>query len=110
MAVLPAAAAAAYRAAAAMVPPASAASASSAASAVPTSGAGSFSDFLTNAVKDNISTIKHGEQMAAKQVAGKAELIDVVTAVNAAELSLNTVVAVRDKVITAYQTIMNMSI
>lgn len=103
MAVLPAAAAAAYRAAAAMVPPTSAASAA-------TQGAGSFSDFLSNAVKDSISTIKQGEQMATKQVAGKAELIDVVTAVNAAELSLNTVVAVRDKVINAYQTIMNMSV
>lgn len=108
MAVLPAAAAAAYRAAAQMATPASSASASS--TGADTLGAGNFSDFLSSAVKDSISTIKQGEKMAAKQVAGKADLIDVVTAVNAAELSLNTVVAVRDKVITAYQTIMNMSI
>ncbi|MGB8601698.1 MAG: flagellar hook-basal body complex protein FliE [Rhizomicrobium sp.] len=109
MAVLPAAAAAAYRAAAQMATPASSASAASSTGSNAL-GAGNFSDFLSSAVKDSISTIKQGENMAAKQVAGKAELIDVVTAVNAAELSLNTVVAVRDKVISAYQTIMSMSI
>lgn len=111
MAVLPAAAAAAYRAAAQMVPPvSSAASSAKVTGDAATSGAGSFSDFLSSAVKDSISNMKQGEQMAAKQVAGKADIVDVVNAVNAAELSLNTVVAVRDKVITAYQTIMNMSI
>lgn len=104
MAVLPAAAAAAYRAAAQVGTP-GAAQVSAA-----TSGAGSFTDFLSNAIKDSVDTMKYGENMATKQVAGKADLVDVVTAVNAAELSLNTMVAVRDKVITAYQTIMNMSI
>lgn len=105
MAVLPAAAAAAYRAAAQMRP---AAASEAAGSTVPT--AGSFSDFLSDAVKSSIETMKQGETMAAKGTAGKADLIDVVTAVNAAEVSLNTVVAVRDKVISAYESIMNMSI
>jgi flagellar hook-basal body complex protein FliE len=48
--------------------------------------------------------------MAIKQVAGQADIVDVVNAVNAAELSLDTVVAVRDKVIQAYQSIMQMPI
>ena len=54
--------------------------------------------------------MKTGETMAAKQVTGKADMVSVVNAVNAAELTLDTVVAVRDKVIQAYQSIMNMPI
>ena len=42
--------------------------------------------------------------------AGKANMVDVVQSVNAAELTLDTVVAVRDKVVAAYQSIMNMPI
>ena len=36
--------------------------------------------------------------------------VDVVQSVNAAEITLDTVVAVRDKVVAAYQSIMNMPI
>jgi flagellar hook-basal body complex protein FliE len=73
-------------------------------------GAQSFSDFLSGAVKDSISTIRQGEQATAAQAAGKANLVDVVSQVNAAEITLDTVVAVRDKVVQAYQSIMNMPI
>ena len=72
--------------------------------------AGNFSDFLSGAVKDSISTIRQGEQAATHQVTGKANIVDVVNSVNAAELTLDTVVAVRDKVVAAYQSIMNMPI
>ena len=51
-----------------------------------------------------------GEEKIANQVAGKAELVDVVTAISAAESSLETVMAVRDQVINAYQEIMRMPI
>ncbi len=61
-------------------------------------------------MKDGISTMKQGEAMAIKQVAGQADIVDVVNAVNQAELTLDTVVAVRDKVIQAYQSIMQMPI
>ena len=54
--------------------------------------------------------MRQGETMAAKQITGQADIVDVVNAVNAAEMSLDTVVAVRDKVIQAYQSIMNMPI
>ncbi len=106
MAVLPAAAAAAYQAVAKM-----------GVSATPTPGVApadlpgqNFSDFLTGAVKDSISTIRQGEQAAQGQIAGKANIVDVVNSVNAAELTLDTVVAVRDKVVAAYQSIMTMPI
>ena len=51
-----------------------------------------------------------GEQAATAQVQGKANIVDVVNQVNAAEITLDTVVAVRDKVVQAYQSIMNMPI
>lgn len=102
---IPAAAAAAYRAAAQIATPA--ASQGIAPANLP--GA-SFSDFLSGAVKDSINTMRQGEQAATAQVQGKANLVDVVQQVNAAELTLDTVVAVRDKVVAAYQSIMNMPI
>jgi flagellar hook-basal body complex protein FliE len=102
---IPAAAAAAYRAAAQMTTQAPAA-------AITPAGlpGGNFSDFLSGAIKDSINTIRQGESAATAQVQGKANLVDVVQSVNAAELTLDTVVAVRDKVVAAYQSIMNMPI
>jgi flagellar hook-basal body complex protein FliE len=103
MAITPSAAAAAYQAVSNI---------GTGAAAAPTSGTSvpSFGDFLSSAVKDATGTMQHGEQMAAQQAAGKADIVDVVSAVNSAELTLDTVVAVRDKVIAAYQSIMQMPI
>ena len=103
---IPAAAVAAYRAADQITTPA----ATSAITPANVPGAGNFSDFLSGAVKDSINTIRQGETAASQQVQGKANIVDVVQSVNAAELTLDTVVAVRDKVVTAYQSIMNMPI
>ncbi|HSM96362.1 MAG TPA: flagellar hook-basal body complex protein FliE [Rhizomicrobium sp.] len=70
----------------------------------------SFGDFLSGAMKDAIGSMKQGEQAAVQQAAGKGDIVSVVNAVNQAELTLDTVVAVRDKVIQAYQSIMQMPI
>ncbi len=102
---IPAAAAAAYRAAAQAAAPAA-----SSITPANVSGPGSFSDFLSGAVKDSINTIRSGEQAAQTQVTGGGNIVDVVNSVNAAELTLDTVVAVRDKVVSAYQSILNMPI
>jgi flagellar hook-basal body complex protein FliE len=102
---IPAVAAAAYRAAAQMAAPA----ASSAITPANVPG-GNFSDFLSGTIKDSINTMRQGEHAASQQVQGKANLVDVVQSVNAAEITLDTVVAVRDKVVAAYQSIMNMPI
>ena len=51
-----------------------------------------------------------GEQVAAEAMVGQADLTDVVMAVNNAELTLQTVVAIRDKVVEAYQEIVRMPI
>lgn len=69
-----------------------------------------FADLVRNAINDVAQSSKAAETQMAAQVAGKAELIDVVTAISAAEASLETVMAVRDQVIAAYQEIMRMPI
>ena len=71
---------------------------------------GGFADMVRSAMSDAVKASKHAEHQMAAQVAGKAELVDVVTAISAAETSLETVMAVRDQVIAAYQEIMRMPI
>lgn len=77
--------------------------------AAPAAGPG-FGDILKAAMGDAVQASRHAETQMAAQVQGKAELIDVVTAISAAEASLETVMAVRDQVINAYQEIMRMPI
>jgi flagellar hook-basal body complex protein FliE len=101
---LPAAAAAAYQSIANI------GNASAAASPAAAAPGGNFSDFLSGAIKDSIQSIGKGEQSAQSQISGKANVVDVVNSVNSAELTLDTVVAVRDKVVAAYQSIMTMPI
>ena len=69
-----------------------------------------FGSMVKSAMNDVMSNTKKAEHQIAAQVAGKSELIDVVTAISAAEASLETVMAVRDQVINAYQEIMRMPI
>ena len=57
-----------------------------------------------------INSISAGEKASTQAVAGNANIVDVVNSVNSAELTLDTVVAVRDKVVAAYQSIMTMPI
>ncbi len=65
-------------------------------------------------VKDAISSVAtdttKAEQMTMASASGKVDLIDVVSAVNEAEMTLETVIAVRDEVIKAYQDILRMPI
>jgi len=70
----------------------------------------SFSDFLQKTTTDSIDTLKKGEEMSAAAVMGEANLTDVVQAVSAAEITLQTVVTVRDRLVSAYQEIMRMPI
>lgn len=69
-----------------------------------------FGDLLKGMMTDAMQASKTAERQIAAQVAGKAELVDVVTAISSAEASLETVMAVRDQVISAYQEIMRMPI
>jgi flagellar hook-basal body complex protein FliE len=74
------------------------------------SGGPNFGELVQNAINDTVATSKHAEVQMANQIQGKASLIDVATAISSAQSSLETVLAVRDQVISAYQEIMRMSI
>jgi len=76
-----------------------------------TEGAGTgFSDLLSRAIEGAVEAGRAGEHATVQAAAGGAALNDVVMAVNNAEITLQTVVAVRDRVIQAYQDIIRMPI
>ena len=70
----------------------------------------SFGDFMKDVAQSSMDVLKNSETMSARAVTGDAALPDVVQAVNAAELTISTVVAVRDRMITAFQEIMRTQI
>ncbi len=69
-----------------------------------------FGDILNSAVGSISQAGATAESAITNAAMGRADLVDVVTAVAAAEATLETVVAVRDEVIKAYQDIMRMPI
>ena len=74
------------------------------------SGDNSFVNMVTDSLKAAVKTSQHAEELSLKQISGEADLKDVITAVANAEHTLETVVAVRDKVLNAYQEILRMPI
>jgi len=73
-------------------------------------GGADFSDALLEATEGAIGALHEGERQSLKAAAGTADLNDVVMAVGKAEMTLRTVVAVRDRMIQAYQEIIRMPI
>jgi flagellar hook-basal body complex protein FliE len=78
-----------------------------------TEAASAVSDFAAMIGEQVGSVVDQGnraEQKQADLMAGKADIIDVVTAVSETELALGTMVSIRDRVISAYEDIMRMPI
>lgn len=71
---------------------------------------GGFGDMVGSVLSSTAAQLGTAEHASIKQVAGKGDLIDVVTAVGAAETALDTMIAVRDRVVNAYGEIMRMQI
>jgi flagellar hook-basal body complex protein FliE len=71
---------------------------------------GDFASMLSQTLGSAIGTSEQAEQQAKTAIAGGGDLTSVVTAVSRAELALQTTVAVRDRVLQAYQDIIKMSI
>ena len=69
-----------------------------------------FGHMLTGAMNEIAQTGKMAEKQMIAHANGKAELVDVVTAVASAQSSLETAIAVRDQVFAAFQEIMRMTI
>ncbi len=80
------------------------------AGAIKPEGGPGFEDILKNAMTDAVQTSRTAEKQIVANVQGKADLVDVATAVQSAQASLQTVLAVRDQVIAAYQQIMQLPI
>jgi len=96
----PIAAVAAYRASAGQASPDPAAA----------GGAGSFADALSRATQDTVETMHAADAAAEAGIMGNASATEVVMAVARAELALQTTVAIRDRVVQAYQDVMRMPI
>jgi flagellar hook-basal body complex protein FliE len=75
-----------------------------------TSGMGGFGAALRSAVAGAIETGREAEAKAMQGIAGTANVTDVVTAVSKAELTMQTAMAIRDRVVQAYQDIIKMPI
>lgn len=69
-----------------------------------------FDDMLAGFIGQASDATRTAESQMAAHSAGQTDLVNVVTAIASAEASLETVVAVRDQVISAYQEIMRMPI
>lgn len=78
--------------------------------AMPIGDGSSFSDMVMNAVDSVAETGQTAEAKAVDMAAGKTEIVDLVTAVAETEVAMETLVTVRDRVISAYQDILNMPI
>jgi flagellar hook-basal body complex protein FliE len=70
----------------------------------------SFGALLQGAVGGVAEAGKAAEAQAVAAASGRADIVDVVTAVAESEAALETLVAVRDRVIAAYEDIMRMPI
>ncbi|WGM30144.1 Flagellar hook-basal body complex protein FliE [Brevundimonas sp. NIBR11] len=73
-------------------------------------GGTEFSQMLTNVMGDMTQQTRTAETNMTQAIQGQGSMIDVVTSISSAEASLQTVIAVRDQVISAYQEIMRMPI
>jgi flagellar hook-basal body complex protein FliE len=90
---------------------AKAAATGDAAKAAPSAtGGDSFAGMVGDSLNQAVKSGYNAENLSLKQIAGEADLKDVITAVANAEQTLETVVAVRDKVLNAYNEILKMPI
>jgi flagellar hook-basal body complex protein FliE len=73
-------------------------------------GGPSFGDVLKTSLQSAIDAQHTSEKVSAASLVGKADMTEVLQAVNNAEVALNTVLAVRDRVVNAYESIMRTTI
>ncbi|MCA3269394.1 MAG: flagellar hook-basal body complex protein FliE [Alphaproteobacteria bacterium] len=82
------------------------------ASVSPGAGAGlpSFNSFLQDSGQEMMAIGRSSESLSANALLGKSNLTDVTTAVTSAELALQGVIAIRDKLVGSIQEIMRMPV
>jgi len=82
----------------------------SAQGAAPIKDGAEFANVLKSTLENVQATGQAAETKATDLASGRADMVDVVTAVAETELAVESMVAVRDRVISAYQELMNMPI
>ena len=70
----------------------------------------SFGEVLKDAIGGVLDTGRKSDAQTVAMASGKANVMDVVTAVAETDVAVSTLVSVRDKVIAAYEDIMKMTI
>lgn len=70
----------------------------------------SFSEALAEAAGSMAAELRAGEQAARSALAGQGDIQSVVEALTATELALQSAVAIRDRVVEAYQEILRMPV
>jgi flagellar hook-basal body complex protein FliE len=73
-------------------------------------GAGNFGDLVKGALNAVTESAKQSDMQSQALATGKANIVDVVTAVAETEVAIDTLVSVRDRVIQSYEEIMRMPI
>ncbi len=76
----------------------------------PSAGGPSFSALLKDAVGSVLDAGKKSDAQTMAMSSGKANVMDVVTAVAETDVAVSTLVSVRDRVIQSYEDIMKMPI
>ena len=69
-----------------------------------------FGGLVKNAIDSTAEVGKKAEMKASDLASGRTDIVDLVTAVAETEVAVETMVTVRDRVISAYQEILNMPI
>ncbi|MDG4881706.1 flagellar hook-basal body complex protein FliE [Mesorhizobium sp. WSM4884] len=70
----------------------------------------SFAEVLSHAATKTVNTLQNAEQMSIQALKGDADTRQVVDAVLSAQQALQTTIAIRDKVVSAYLEISRMNI
>ncbi|WP_198373607.1 flagellar hook-basal body complex protein FliE, partial [Roseomonas rosulenta] len=73
-------------------------------------GGAGFGAALTRAMEQAVEVGREADAASTRALTGQGSVTDVVLAVGRAELTLQTAVAVRDRVVAAYQDVMRMPI
>lgn len=71
-------------------------------------GGPSFAEVLQTASEGAVAQMHKAETVSAQALVGRADLTDVVTAISQAELTLQGIVSMRDRVVSAYQEVLRM--
>jgi flagellar hook-basal body complex protein FliE len=69
-------------------------------------GMGSFGDVLEKSLAGAIEAQHKSEKISAQSLLGETDMTQVLQAVNNAEIALSSVLAIRDRVIAAYQEVL----